>query len=123
MTRFQTLTAEELLAQSDWLRSLARRLVHPDEADDLTQDTFAAALTSERPQRSPLRPWLATVARNLAANRHRSRQRRSTREQTVARPERIADTAEFVERAELLKRVVDLVLELPEPQPDFDEKR
>lgn len=49
-------------------------LGHPDEAEDIAQETFLRAykaldgFDTER----PLRPWLLRIASNLAHNRHRS---------------------------------------------------
>jgi RNA polymerase sigma-70 factor, ECF subfamily len=46
----------------------------PDEAEDITQETFVRAYRALKgfdPQR-PLRPWLLRIASNLAHNRHRS---------------------------------------------------
>jgi hypothetical protein len=59
-----TITAEDLLANQAWLKRLACRLVDPATAEDLVQETWAAAVRS-RPERDrPLRPWLAEVLRN-----------------------------------------------------------
>lgn len=108
--------AEDLLAQTDWIRGLARTLVGESDADDLVQDTLAVSLPADRPTGSSLRPWLATVTRNLARNRFRGQSRRAVRERAAARPEELADTSSLVERAELLKSVVDRLLALPERQ-------
>lgn len=46
----------------------------PDDAEDITQETFLRAYRSLKrfdPTR-PLRPWLLSIAANLAKNRHRS---------------------------------------------------
>ncbi len=116
MTQNFTPSAEDLLAQTDWIRGLARSLVGPQDAEDLVQDTLTASLPARRPSGASLRPWLATVARNLARNRFRASGRRENRERQAARPERLGDSTQLVERAELLKRVVNLVLALPELQ-------
>ena len=46
----------------------------PDDADDITQETFLRAYHNlKRFDRTrPLRPWLLSIAANLARNRHRS---------------------------------------------------
>lgn len=46
----------------------------PDEADDLAQETFLRAWRQLKRFDSarPLRPWLLSIAANLARNRHRS---------------------------------------------------
>ena len=46
----------------------------PDDAEDITQDTFVRAYKALKrfdPER-PRRPWLLRIASNLAHNRHRS---------------------------------------------------
>lgn len=113
MTQNFTPSAEDLLAQTDWIRGLARSLVGPQDAEDLVQDTLTASLPAQRPRGDSLRPWLATVARNLARNRLRASGRRENHERQAARSERLGDSTQLVERAELLKRVVNLVLALP----------
>jgi len=60
---------ERLLAHSEWLSSLARRLVRdPATAEDLMQDTWHAALRSGQGKE---RGWLTTVISNLARARAR----------------------------------------------------
>ncbi len=46
----------------------------PDDAEDITQETFLRAYRSLKRFDStrPLRPWLLSIAANLAKNRHRS---------------------------------------------------
>jgi len=46
----------------------------PDEAEDITQETFLRAYKALRrfDTERPLRPWLLRIASNLAHNRHRS---------------------------------------------------
>lgn len=53
-------------------------LVGPDDADDATQEVLIAALRAypELPHADNLRGWLWTIARNVAIDRHRHRQRR-----------------------------------------------
>lgn len=120
--------AEYLLEQSRWIRSLARRLVSPDDADDLVQDTLAAALVARSPLERPSRAWLATVARRIAMKRQRSDRHRTDRE-TLAVQERGDDGSqgwsqggsqvptpeELVARSEQQRAVVDAVLALDEP--------
>jgi RNA polymerase sigma factor (sigma-70 family) len=73
------LNTNELLAQSLWLRRLARALTG-DAADDVLQETYAAALVSPPRPDQPLRPWLAAVVRNFAHMMFRSEGRRRARE-------------------------------------------
>src|SRR5688572_21223181 len=106
---------DELLRHAAWVRALARALVGDDEADDVVQETWVAALT--QPPRSPaaLRSWLGTVARNFARQRVRGEQRRLEREHASSRPEALPPTDDVVERAATHRRLVELVLALPEP--------
>jgi RNA polymerase sigma-70 factor (ECF subfamily) len=107
---------ERLLAESEWLARLARSLVATsDDADDLAQDTLAAALAHPPDPERPLRPWLARVAHNLAVRRGVGRTRREDREQRVARGESLASTADVVERVAMQRTVVEAVLALDEP--------
>lgn len=104
-----------LLAESAWLRRLARELVGASAADDLAQDVLVAALEQRPEVRTGLRPWLGTVARRLALLRRRREVRRQRREQGAARQEAVTATADVVERAQLHRIVVDATLVLDEP--------
>ncbi|MEW6404654.1 MAG: RNA polymerase sigma factor [Chloroflexota bacterium] len=67
----------------------------PDDAEDITQETFLRAYHHLRRFDSsrPLRPWLLSIAANLARNRHRSAGRylnaisRAFRVETATQPE------------------------------------
>ena len=112
------MNTEDLLDQVDWIRALARRLVvDPHHADDLAQDALLAAIESPpRRAHTSIRAWLATVVRHQARKRHRDDTRRRRREAHAARGEpdpRRSD--DLVERAETQRRLVEAVLELPEP--------
>lgn len=75
---------ETLLAEAPWLARLARSLTGDTaEADDLVQDTYAAALRSPPDTDRPIRPWLRGVATKLARMRHRGSGRRAARESVV----------------------------------------
>src|SRR4051812_33865527 len=74
------LDADELLSQGSWLRRLARSLVDESAAEDVLQETYAAALSSPPGPGQPLRPWLTTVLRNFARMRFRAHRRRQQRE-------------------------------------------
>lgn len=104
-----------LLAESAWLRRLARELVGAAAADDLAQDVLVAALEQRPEVRTGLRPWLGTVARRLALLRRRRDVRRQRREQGAARQEAVTATADVVERAQLHRLVVEATLVLDEP--------
>jgi RNA polymerase sigma-70 factor (ECF subfamily) len=110
---------ELLLAQSSWVRALARRLVAGGEdAEDLVQETWRVAL--ERPPRVSgsipvLRSWLATVLRNLARTRRSREDLRAFHEARAARHEAQVDEEATEERVLLQRRLADCVLALEEP--------
>lgn len=65
--------AAALLQHAAWLRRLAAALVGESNADDLTQETWLAALSHRVDASRPLRPWLRKVATNFARRRGRDR--------------------------------------------------
>jgi DNA-directed RNA polymerase specialized sigma24 family protein len=70
-----------ILANTAWIRRLARRLVaDAAERDEVVQQVWLAALT-QAPRADELRPWLAGVLRNVARMRLRGGERRRRREQ------------------------------------------
>ena len=106
---------EALLAEDDWIRRLAGRLVSdPNTADDLAQDAWVAALDPSSAGRS-VRPWLGGVLRNLVRSSRRSERRRVRRESSVARDEALPSTAELVEDVTLRQEVASVLLALDEP--------
>ncbi len=113
----RTFTPEALLAETDWMRRLARALVRDvDAADDLVQDTVLAALRAQPELDRGLRPWLARVLRNFARERVRSGARRTAREAVHSAPDaELPEASELAARVELQQLVVRLVLELDEP--------
>src|SRR5690349_11176777 len=104
---------ERLLAQTAWVRRLARSLARDEaSADDLVQETFVAAL--RRPPGGAvsdgrLRAWFGFVLRNMAIRRTRSELRRGEREQRSLEAGRTDsdERAEELEelRAELFRHV------------------
>jgi RNA polymerase sigma-70 factor (ECF subfamily) len=112
----RAIAVEELLAESDWVRRLARALVSdPDAAEDVAQQALVAAL--ERPPKAdrPLRPWLRVVVENFARMRRRSEGARARREEQVARKEADTSTEAAYERVELQRSLASDVLALEEP--------
>jgi RNA polymerase sigma-70 factor (ECF subfamily) len=111
--------AETLLRHDPFVRSLARSLVRgAEEADDVAQETWVAAL-EHPPRPGPgLRGWLATVARNVVRQGRRRRARRIERETRVARSEGVPSDGEIRAREALRRRVVEAVLALPAPARD-----
>lgn len=110
---------ELLLAQTGWLRALARQLVSDEHgAEDLTQETLLAALRAERPKRAPVRAWLAGIARNLSANARRRDARRRVHESSsaaVAGERAAPSAAETAEQFAVHRAVVEAVAALEEP--------
>jgi RNA polymerase sigma-70 factor (ECF subfamily) len=109
-----TPSADDLLAHTDWLQSLARALVG-DAADDVVQETFEVALTRPPQKAGPLRPWLGGVARNIAKMRTRARVRREAREQAVPVTAEVPTPEELVARVQMQQRIARIVLDLAEP--------
>lgn len=105
---------EGMLGDAAWVGRLARGLVRDgEEAEDLAQDVWVAALG--HPRESGRRGWLVAVARNLARDRWRRRERRRARQGRVARVDAVGEAGAAVERAEIHQRLVRMALELPEP--------
>jgi len=104
---------ESLLADSAWVRDLARHLVRDEHAaEDVAQEALLSAVRRRPSQR---RAWLRTVVRNLAVTMRRYTERRRQREQSAARPASTPSTADLVARAEAHRLVVQAVLALDEP--------
>jgi len=75
------LAADELARHAAFLLRLARALVSGrDDADDLVQDAYVAALRHPPDADRPARPWFAQVVRNLVRMRRRGEARRRERD-------------------------------------------
>jgi len=106
-------TAKALLADTRWLRRLARHLVGSEDlADDICQETLAAAMLSPAGNG---RPWLFRVARNLAISLLRREQRRGELERVVAREQVAPSAGDLAAEAELQRAAVNALMELEEP--------
>src|SRR5688572_14341405 len=83
---------EETLRQhGGFVRAVARRLVLDDSrADDVSQQTWLAALEHPPSRERGIRAWFATVARNFSFRSHREDRRRAERERLSARSEACA---------------------------------
>jgi RNA polymerase sigma-70 factor (ECF subfamily) len=104
---------EALLAQSNWLRRLARGLVRDESAaEDLAQDTWVAAL---RARPADLRAWMSVVARNFARRSRRDEGLRSAHEARGARSEPVEGPDEIGARVELQRKLAEALLALEEP--------
>ncbi|MEM7306619.1 MAG: RNA polymerase sigma factor [Planctomycetota bacterium] len=104
---------EELLVHGAWLRRLASSLVDDGEADELVQETWLAALLRGPAHRDQGRAWLAQVLRNKATSGARALGARRQREHRSAHPESLPSAAVLASRADLSRRLVELVLLLP----------
>jgi RNA polymerase sigma factor (sigma-70 family) len=104
-----------LLAEAEWLQRLARSLVGRDDADDIVQETFAAALHTPPDPDRPARPWLRRVLVNVVRMRHRGRVRRDAREQALELAEPVRTPEQLLERARVERTLADLVIALAEP--------
>lgn len=103
----------ELLGHTEWIRSLARRLVQDEaRADDITQDVLLRGLGNAPREAGHLRAWLGTVVGHLVRERYRGETRRRGREQEASRHEAIRDHAELIGEAEAHQNLVDHVLAL-----------
>jgi RNA polymerase sigma-70 factor (ECF subfamily) len=106
--------AAALLTEAGWVRRVAARLVRGDGADDVAQDAWVQALKQRPDASTSLRGWLAEVMRRLAHTRVRGEARRRARE--LADDTSEAPAADrLLEKAELLRRIAQLVGELDEP--------
>ena len=106
---------DTLLEHVDFVRALARRLVGDGaRAEDVAQESLLAAL--KRPPRSAakLRPWLARVARNAAANLARGERRRAEREELGARAATADATADVAARFDGQQALLDALRALPD---------
>jgi RNA polymerase sigma factor (sigma-70 family) len=110
---------ESVLAEATWLRGLALCLARDhDEAEDLVQETWMAAMRASPEPRASLRPWLGQVLRNLRSHRLRGSSRRRAREVGAAllqQGEAVGSTECLLTRLELQRTVADMVRELDEP--------
>jgi len=104
-----------LLEHQDFVRGLARQLVRdPQQAEDLAQDAWIAALERPPGALSTVRGWFAGTLRHRAANLRREHTRRARREAGAARAEQVVER-DAAEQLELESRVVRAVLALREP--------
>src|SRR5688572_9813079 len=111
-----------LLEHTAWVRALAARLARDaHEAEDLSQETWLALLRRPLAQVSDPRRFLAGVLRHRwragrrGASRRREREDRAARETAIAREALAPAVHDALEKTELTRALVDLVLELEEP--------
>jgi len=111
-----TPSGEILTRHSSFLRALARGLLGDEQlAEDAAQEAALAGLRRPPPaQVNPL-AWFTTLTRRAALRIRRSAERREQRELAVARPEEQPGTVDALAQAEMLLRVAEAVVALPEP--------
>ncbi|QDV07211.1 RNA polymerase sigma factor [Planctomycetes bacterium Poly30] len=126
----RSISLDALLAESPWLRRLARRLVTgEDGAEDLAQDVLTAALVAAPTiDGRPLRHWLGTVARRRAS-RVRARVRaRTDAEALAATPETVQGEPSTHDRLALHRELAEAIAALDPADRDlivwryFDER-
>lgn len=102
----------DCLEAAGWLRSLAMSLVgNAQDADDLVQDTWVAALAPRNRPRRFSRAWLAGILRNQNLQARRSQRRRRLRESKVAVDGAVEASADpmrqAAQRARIQKRLAE----------------
>jgi RNA polymerase sigma factor (sigma-70 family) len=109
----------QLLAEADWLRNLALHLAgSQDQADDLVQETWVAALRNPPADAGKARAWLSSVARNLHRMKLRGEKRRHRREQDTAGQD-WSDPDDALVQIESQKILADAILELDSDSRDL----
>lgn len=106
---------DRLLDNGNWVRNLARRLLHDESlVDDVVQEVWITAL--ERPPSRPraLQAWLKTVVRSLALRANRSRRRRQHHESQVPAPPEVSPAETSLAGLEIRQKLIEAILELPE---------
>jgi len=105
-----------LLAEQDFIRRLVRSLIfHAADAEDVTQQTWLAALRHPLRCRGRARPFLASVARRVASNWNRSEGRRRRHEAQAAPAQPAPAVEEAFAREALRQQVVAELAALGEP--------
>lgn len=97
------------------LRRLAAQVVRDaHRADDLVQATWLRALLwrGAHPT-TAVRAWLSTILRNEARRAHRDEMRRARREEIAARPEGLDGIDRELDRAAVLRALLDALDSLP----------
>ncbi|MEM1448315.1 MAG: RNA polymerase sigma factor [Planctomycetota bacterium] len=110
---------DALLAHSDWIDRLARKLVtDPNEADEVVQEAWLRALAAPPSDDENLRGWLVRVVRRVLSRRRRAAMRRSDHEGRT--PERRGPKTpdEVAVEVALQRELSDAVLGLPDAYRD-----
>jgi RNA polymerase sigma factor (sigma-70 family) len=107
---------ELLLSHADFMRALARSLLHDEHlAEDVVQDAWMAALGEPQGGIKKVRAWLAGTVRNLSLKKLRTEKRNAHKARVAADSEPIRSPEEMMERETARRRVVDAVGTLDEP--------
>ncbi|MBL8863804.1 MAG: sigma-70 family RNA polymerase sigma factor [Planctomycetes bacterium] len=111
------LPPDALLAHAGSIRALALSILGDEHAaEDVLQETWVRALQKPPPRQDSIGGWLRRVAEGIAISRLRSEGRRRTRETHWVEDRDCAQSSyDALERAEVLRAVVDEVLALDEP--------
>lgn len=104
----------ELSRHARALRGLARALVGANDADDLVQEAALQLLQAPRQPRSK-HAWLREVLHRLAGKHRRARARRQRHEQRTLPGEPGASAEAIAGHREMLRRLDQALLTLPEP--------
>jgi len=116
MTRTRPAVPPSMLEHAHWVRGLAARLAHDThEAEDLAQETWLAFLRAPLDGVRAPRGFLGGILRHRWRVLRRSERRRGEREARAAREELAPSAAEALERAEVARVLMELVLALEEP--------
>jgi RNA polymerase sigma-70 factor (ECF subfamily) len=113
---YEPVSLESLLSHQNWALRLARRLVREEnEAEDLLQRTWIAALRHPPGSARGARSWIRKVILNLARERYRRDQTRSRHERAGARREDSADAFELTSQREISGLLGKELMRLEEP--------
>ncbi len=105
---------DQLFADADWLRRLALHLAGTeDRADELTQETWLAALNKDSDLSKHPRSWLASVARNLHFLGLRREARRKKRERDFQKQSE-KPLEDSLQRVELQRKLTNSLFALDE---------
>lgn len=115
MSDEETVSIETLLSHREWVIRVARSLAPGAAGDDLAQGVWLRAMAKPPRHDRGLAAWFLTLLRRGARDAWREENRRRAREERVARPEVTPDGADLVARADTHRRVVNAVMDLPEP--------
>ncbi len=108
--------ARALIGEVSWVRALAQQLVRdPEQADDLAQEAYLAALTSPDAELRAPRAWLGKVLRNQLWLQRRRERRRRHREVEAACDDHSPSTFDAVLADSVRRQVTEAVQALPAP--------